>query len=235
MSSPGETPVIVCDGVHRSFTTVSGTVAALVDIDVTFDRAAVHVVVGRTGSGKSTLLRMLSCADRPTRGRVTIQGRDVTRMGSRSRRRLRRRTIGYVFQRPGANLLPYLTVDEHLDLAARLRHGGSAADADEVLDRVGLGHRRRHRPSELSGGEQQRLAFATAVTGRPAVVIADEPTAELDHASGAAVLATVAALRELGTCLVLSSHDPEAQAHADRVVNLEGGRLVGSEPDEGDR
>jgi ABC-type lipoprotein export system ATPase subunit len=214
---------VTCEGVGRSFTTASGSVAALAGFDARFDAAALHVIVGPTGSGKSTLLRLLAATDQPTDGRVLIDGQDLSRIGARARRRLRRRVIGYVLQRPGANLLPYLTVIEHLDLSARLRHGGRAADADELLDRVGLAHRRDHRPAQLSGGEQQRLAFAAAVTGGPRVVIADEPTAELDHESAAALLDAVAGLRDLGTCLILSSHDPAVLPHADRVIPLDHG------------
>jgi putative ABC transport system ATP-binding protein len=208
----------------RSFATASGEVAALADLDTHFDRGTLHVIVGPTGSGKSTLLRILAATDQPTTGRLLVDGRDITRMGARARRGLRRRVIGFVRQRPGANLLPYLTVVEHLDLAARLRHGGRAADADELLERLGLTHRRDHRPGQLSGGEQQRLAYAAAVTGGPEVVIADEPTAELDHESAAGLLIAVRGLRDLGTCLILSSHDPAVLPHADRVIHLEHGR-----------
>jgi putative ABC transport system ATP-binding protein len=214
---------IACEGVGRSFTTRSGSVAALAGFDARFEAASLHVIVGPTGSGKSTLLRILAATDQPTEGRVLIDGQDLSRIGARARRGLRRRVIGYVLQRPGANLLPYLTVIEHLELSARLRHGGPAADADGLLDRVGLTHRRDHRPAELSGGEQQRLAFAAAVTGGPRVVIADEPTAELDHRSAAALLDAVAGLRDLGTCLILSSHDPAVLPHADRVIPLDHG------------
>jgi ABC-type lipoprotein export system ATPase subunit len=227
------TATISCEGVGRTFTTASGSVAALAGVDARFDPATLHVIVGPTGSGKSTLLRILAATDQPTEGRVLIDGQDVSRIGSRARRRLRRRTIGYVLQRPGANLLPYLTVIEHLELSARLRHGGRATDADELLGRVGLTHRGDHRPSQLSGGEQQRLAFAAAVTGRPRVVIADEPTAELDHESAAALLEAVAGLRDLGTCLILSSHDPAVLPHADRVIPLDHGhREPASKPGE---
>jgi ABC-type lipoprotein export system ATPase subunit len=217
------TTTILCEDVGRSFTTASGSVAALAGFDGRFDAASLHVIVGPTGSGKSTLLRILAATDQPTEGRVLIDGEDLSRIGARARRRLRRRVIGYVLQRPGANLLPYLTAIEHLDLSARLRHGGRATDADELLDRVGLAHRRDHRPAQLSGGEQQRLAFAAAVTGGPRVVIADEPTAELDHESAAALLDAVAGLRDLGTCLILSSHDPAVLPHADRVIPLDHG------------
>jgi ABC-type lipoprotein export system ATPase subunit len=148
----------------------------------------------------------------------------VTALGARARRALRRREVAYVFQDPAANLLPYLTVAAHLELAVRLRGRGDG-DGPELLDALGLGHRTGHLPAQLSGGEQQRLAFATALVGGPSLVVADEPTAELDHAAGELLLDAIKRLRSTGTSFVLSSHDPVVAAAADRVLHLHDGEL----------
>src|SRR3954454_13525991 len=137
--------------VHRSEV---GAVVALDHVDFAVPAGALTAVVGPSGSGKSSLLRVLACVDRPTSGEVWIEGDRVDHLTTRPRRRLRRRRLGYLFQRPGDNLLPYLTVAEHVAMAARLR--GAEVDVAALLELVGLGGRDRHRPSELSGGEQQR-------------------------------------------------------------------------------
>jgi putative ABC transport system ATP-binding protein len=148
---------------------------------------------------------------------VRLSGLSVARL-----RRVRRRLLGYVFQRPADNLIPDLTVAEHLRLAARLR-GAGEGDGDELLELLGLADRRHHLPRQLSGGEQQRLAFARAVVGDPPLVVTDEPTAELDRASGAALLEAVGALAARGTGLVLATHDPAVAALAERTLYLRHG------------
>jgi putative ABC transport system ATP-binding protein len=167
--------------------------------------------------------------DRPTAGSVRIGGREVASLGARARRQLRRRLVSYVFQDPADNLLPYLSVEGHLELSARLRGHERPGERDRLLDALGLAHRRAHRPAQLSGGEQQRLAFAAAVIGGPAVVVADEPTAELDHEAGAMLLEAMRSLREAGTGFLLSSHDPMVAEAADQVLRLRNGRLVAGE------
>ena len=168
---------------------------------------------------------------------MRVGGVDVAALGARGRRRVRRRQVGYVFQRPGDNLLPYLTAREQLDLAARLRDGeggGSpspmdrlrAGEADRLLAALGLEHRAGHRPEQLSGGEQQRLAFAAAVVGGPALVVADEPTAELDNEAGERLMQAVLGLREQGTSLVLSSHDPVVTSAVDGILRLHDGEVA---------
>ncbi len=150
---------------------------------------------------------------------------DVAAMGSRGRRRVRRRLVGYVFQQPGDNLLPYLTTREQLELAAQLRGRQDAQEVERLLAALGLEHRAGHRPEQLSGGEQQRLAFAAAVVGGPALVVADEPTAELDTEAGERLMQAVLGLRDQGTSLVISSHDPVVTGAVDQVVRLHDGEV----------
>jgi putative ABC transport system ATP-binding protein len=217
-------PAAACTGLVKIYWTATGEVHALKGVDAAFPGAAVSAVVGPSGSGKSSLLRILAGLDRPTAGQVTVADIRLSGLSVARLRRLRRRLLGYVFQRPADNLVPYLTVAEHLELAARLRRTRRPNDGD-LLELLGLAHRRRHLPRQLSGGEQQRLAFARAVVGDPPLVVADEPTAELDRAAGAALLAAVRALAARGTALVLATHDPAVVALAERTLYLRHGAM----------
>jgi ABC-type lipoprotein export system ATPase subunit len=223
-------PIVWADDVTISFASVTGRVAAVTEVSASFVPGAVHALVGPTGSGKSSLLRALAGHDRPTSGTIVVAGRVISRLGPRARRKVRRRHIGFVFQRPAANLFTYLDVNEHLRVAARLRGAYDAAEADGLLGALGLADRRHHRPAQLSGGEQQRLAFAMAAIGGPPVLLADEPTAELDHEAGRRLLDSVTQLTAKGTCVVFATHDPAAQERADHVVALDHGR---SRPESG--
>jgi putative ABC transport system ATP-binding protein len=223
-SEPGAVAA-ACRDVDRTYVTATGQVPALRGVSAELRGGELTVIAGPSGSGKSSLLRILGCIERPDAGTVTVGGREVAGLGARARRRLRRTEIAYVFQEPAENLLSYLTAAEHVALAVRLR-GRRAPGDDELLERLGLGHRRDHHPATLSGGEQQRLAFAAAVAGGPALVVADEPTAELERASGRRLLDAVRALRAAGTSFVVSSHDPQVAAAADTVIRLRGGRVV---------
>ncbi len=217
-----------CTGVTKIYWTPTGEVHAVQSIDAVFPAAEVTAVVGPSGSGKSSLLRMLAAVDRPTAGQVRIADHEIGGMRPTQLRRLRRKQIGYVFQRPADNLISYLTVADHMRLAGRLRRMGrkrTESDAGDLLEALGLTERRNHLPHQLSGGEQQRLAFAQVVVGRPAMVVADEPTAELDSASGQALLDSIIELARLGTAFVVSTHDPAAVRAADRTLYLRHGAL----------
>src|SRR3954454_14417537 len=224
---PDDGPAAVCRDVVKTYRTATESVTALDGVTLSIPRAQVTVVVGPSGSGKSSLLRLLACVDRPDSGEVRVAGQRVDRLRARPRRRLRQRQVDYLFQRPGENLLPYLNAVAQVRLAAQLR-GVRVPDAEvhALLDRLGLGARAGHRPAQLSGGEQQRLAGACAVVGGPALVVADEPTAELDTAAAERVLAAMADLAASGVGFVLSSHDPRVIAIADGFVRLDHGRVV---------
>lgn len=200
-------------------------VTALAGVDVTVPAGQLTVVAGPSGSGKSTLLRIVALVERPTAGRLELDGVDTTALSARRRRQLRRDRISYVFQRPTDNLIEYLPVADHLPLAARLR-GASCSDPVALLDRVGLAHRAAHLPFRLSGGEQQRLAFAAALASGAPLVVADEPTAQLDSASGASVVASLRALVDAGVTVLACSHDAAVVDAADHVVRLASGSVV---------
>jgi len=225
---PSEPAGVACAGVVKEYATATGTVLALKGVDAAFPAGQVTAVVGPSGSGKSSLLRILACVDRPTAGSVRVGGVDVAALGARGRRRVRRRLVGYVFQQPGDNLLPYLTTREQLELAAQLRgrEEGIGEQVERLLAALGLEHRAGYRPEQLSGGEQQRLAFAAAVIGGPALVVADEPTAELDTEAGERLMRAVLGLRDQGTSLVLSSHDPVVTGAVDGIVRLHDGEVT---------
>ena len=224
-----------CTGLVKIYRTATGDVHALKGIDATFTAGTVTAVVGPSGSGKSSLLRIVAALDRPTAGMVEIGDVTVTASGRVPLRRIRRRLVGYVFQRPGHNLIPYMTVHEHMALAARVRGSDTAKDAardaDDLLHTLGVWHRRDHLPHQLSGGEQQRVAFAQAVVAAPAIVVADEPTAELDSVTGERLLDAVRSLTERGTSFVIATHDPNVVASAGRTLHLRHGALEGESTD----
>ena len=211
--------------VVKEYRLPTGTVAALTGVDLTVPAGQLTVVAGPSGSGKSTLLRLLALVERPTAGRIEIDGRDASRLSAGARRRLRRRRISYVFQRPTDNLVDYLPAVEHLPLAARLR-GVDCADPIAVLDRVGLAGRADHLPFRLSGGEQQRLAFAAAMASGAGLVVADEPTAQLDSASAGSVVAALRTLVDDGATVLVCSHDAVVIDAADHLVRLASGSVA---------
>ena len=217
-----------CVDLVKTYRTPTGAVHALRGVTIGFAPGKLAAVVGPSGSGKSSLLRVLTGVDRATSGEVWVGPRNVARASARGLRRLRRDVVGYIFQRPSDNFLPNLTIGEHLRLAAR---DGNHTDVGALLDRLGIAHRIDHLPDELSGGEQQRAAFAQAVVAGSAVVVADEPTAELDSASSRAVMDGVRALVDSGVTFVVATHDGSVRRLADDVVELDHGRLRGTHPE----
>jgi ABC-type lipoprotein export system ATPase subunit len=219
-------PLLVAEGVERRYDLGAGTVHALRGVTLRIDPGEFVAIVGASGSGKSTLLHLLGLVDAPDAGRVLLEGEDVSHLADRDATRLRLTRIGLVFQR--FYLMPTLSARENVELPmaeAGRPKAERRARAAELLDYVGLGDRAGHRPSQLSGGEQQRVAIARALANEPAVLLADEPTGELDAATGAAIIDLLARLNADGLTCVLVTHDPQLAAHAPRVVTMRDGRV----------
>ena len=219
---PDERASAQCVDLVKIYRTPTGAVHALRGVSLTFRPGALTAVVGPSGSGKSSLLRVLTGIDRATSGEVWVDGRNIGRTSARGLRRLRRDVVGYVFQRPSDNFLPNLTIGEHLRLA-----GG---DGRDVLEALGVAGRIDHLPDELSGGEQQRAAFAQAVVGGSSVIVADEPTAELDSDSAQLVMDGVRTLVSSGVTVVVATHDGAVRSLADDVIELDHGLVKGTAP-----
>jgi len=199
----------------------------LEDVSLDVERGAAVAVIGPSGSGKSTLLGLIAGLDAPTGGTITVGGVEITRLGEAALARFRRQTIGYVFQ--SYHLIPTLTAAENVAVPLELAGArGVAARTRALLEQVGLGERAHHYPVQLSGGEQQRVALARAVALDPPLLLADEPTGNLDSATGAAIIDLLFALnRERGSTLLLVTHDPALAERTERVVSLRDGRVVG--------
>jgi putative ABC transport system ATP-binding protein len=202
-------------------------VTAVDDVTVGFPRGTFTAVMGPSGSGKSTLMHCIAGLDTPTSGRVFIGDREITGLGDNELTKLRRDRLGFVFQ--AFNLVPVLTARENLVLPAKLGgHEPDPAWVDEVVAVLGLGDRLEHRPSELSGGQQQRVAVGRALVTRPDLVMADEPTGNLDSQSSESIMVFLAdAVQRLGQTVVMVTHDPWAASYASNVVFLRDGAIVG--------
>jgi putative ABC transport system ATP-binding protein len=218
------------EGVSKRYHTGSEEVAALAGVDLAVDEADTVAIVGPSGSGKSTLLHLAAGLDRPDTGRVRLAGRDLAGASVGERARIRRREIGFVFQ--FFHLVPGLTVAENVELPLLLDgRRDRAGRVAELLDAVGLAHRTRHLPSELSGGEMQRTAVARALVAGPRLLLADEPTGNLDSATGAEIMRVLfAARQDTGCSLVMVTHDEATAALAGRVLHLRDGRFQEPEP-----
>jgi putative ABC transport system ATP-binding protein len=217
--------ILRCQSLARSYASGGREITVLRDITFELEAGGFLAVTGPSGSGKSTLLGLLAGLDRPTRGRVVLDGRDLAALTEDERARVRAEAVGFVFQ--SFHLIPTLTARENIQVPLELRGEEARARAEELLERVGLGDRGHHYPAQLSGGEQQRVAVARAFAHRPKVLFADEPTGNLDAANGRNVVALLGELnRELGTTLVLVTHEPDLAARARRVIRLRDGALV---------
>jgi putative ABC transport system ATP-binding protein len=223
--APADEPAACCRELVVDYRTATGVVHALRRVDASFAAGRLTVVAGPSGSGKSSLLRVLAGLQRSRSGVIEVDGVDVTHLRPAAMRRLRRRVMGIVLQAPMANLVEQLRAVEQVVLAARLR-GVDAGEARALLDALGVGHRADSRPSELSGGEQQRVAFAAAAVGRPTLLLADEPTAQLDGVAGTELVAGMRALVDRGVTLVVASHDPAVIDAADHRITLRDGSVV---------
>jgi ABC-type lipoprotein export system ATPase subunit len=220
------TPVLQLQGVSKTYRRGDEQVHVFADFDFTLDAGEFVVVTGPSGAGKSTLLHVAGGLDAPDSGTVAVAGQDVWAMSTGARAAFRRRNLGFVFQ--FFNLVPTLTAVENVSLPLVL-DGMPARSADaraaELLERVGLGDRGRHRPAELSGGQMQRVAVARALVARPGIILADEPTGNLDSHSSTEVLDVLRSLAdEDGAAVVMVTHDPEAARYGSRVLHLVDGR-----------
>ena len=222
----------ICELRHVTKTYGSGParVDAIKDVDLVVEPGEFTVFSGPSGSGKTTLLNQVGCLDQPSEGEVLVEGRATSELDSRALSRLRADRIGFVFQ--SFNLIPVLTAVENVEVALQLagRNGDGRRQALEALAEVGLEGLEHRRPNQLSGGQQQRVAIARALVKQPALVIADEPTANLDSEAGERVLTLMEDLNErYGTTFLFSTHDPRVMAHARRMVVLEDGRVASDE------
>lgn len=227
------TTVLQATGLHRTYRMGRVEVPVLRGVDLQVQEGEWLCVLGSSGSGKSTLLHQLGDLDRPDRGDIAWRGRSLTEMRRRERETYRNRAIGFVFQ--SYHLMPELNVLENVMVASMVGHdpfawrsmrAEASARAEELLDAFGLGHRFEHRPAELSGGERQRVAMARALVNGPDVVLADEPTGNLDTKTGDGILDVLAERHRLGLSMVMVTHDPTIAARADRVVKMVDGVVV---------
>ncbi len=217
---------IVVEGLAREYGTGSSAVTALGGVDLSIREGEFVAVSGPSGSGKSTLLHLLGGLDTPTGGTVEVMGKRLDRMGPDELARFRLENVGFVFQ--FFNLIPSLTAGQNVAVSKMFAGGDPLPRAMEFLEEVGLGERAGHLPSELSGGEMQRVAIARALMNDPAIILADEPTGNLDSATGKEVLALFRKLNRKGKTVVLVTHDPGVAKMAHRFVELRDGLLAGS-------
>jgi len=226
----GSDALIVCDNVVRIYQVENIEVQALQGLDLLVNRGEMVAIIGASGSGKSTLLNVLSGLDVPTAGRARVGGWDLLRMSAADRLNYRRKVVGFIWQQTGRNLFPYLTAAENVALPmsfAGVRASARNRRAAELLDAMGMGAKAGRRPGELSGGEQQRVAIAVSLANRPQVLFADEPTGELDTATGEEVFAALRSANEnLGTTVVIVTHDADVATQVQRTVAIRDGRTA---------
>jgi putative ABC transport system ATP-binding protein len=219
--------LIRLEGIRKVFTTDEVETHALADVHLDIREGEFVSIAGPSGCGKSTLLSILGLLDTPTAGAYTLNRKPVAGLSARERARIRNHEIGFIFQ--SFNLIGDLTVFENVELPLVYRgmsHGERRTRVMEALEEVGMSHRARHLPSQLSGGQQQRVAVARAVGGRPSILLADEPTGNLDSTNGDAVMDLLKELHRRGSTLCMVTHDPRFTQHADRTIHLFDGRVV---------
>lgn len=227
-------PVIEVENLSKEYPMGADIVKALRSVSFQVEPGAFVALMGPSGSGKSTLMHLLGCLDTPTNGRYRLNGRDVSHLSHRARAEVRNRHIGFVFQ--SFNLLPRLSTLENVMLPLLYRRPGENGEkrsekerAELALQQVGLGDRTGHKPTELSGGQRQRVAIARALVTNPSLILADEPTGNLDSRTGADILDLLAALHENGRTVILVTHDAQVAARARRVLYMQDGRIVSGE------
>jgi putative ABC transport system ATP-binding protein len=223
----GHLALLTLEGVTKVFLTDEVETHALSTVDIEIGKGEYVSIAGPSGCGKSTLLSILGLLDTPSDGTYLLNGRPVTALSASERARVRNREIGFIFQ--SFNLIGDLTVFENVELPLTYRGMRSSERRERVqaaLERVGMAHRAKHLPSQLSGGQQQRVAVARAVAGEPLILLADEPTGNLDSKSGEAVMDLLRELHQAGATICMVTHDPRYARHADRSIQLFDGRVV---------
>jgi ABC-type lipoprotein export system ATPase subunit/bifunctional DNA-binding transcriptional regulator/antitoxin component of YhaV-PrlF toxin-antitoxin module len=222
--------LIVCDNLVKIYKIAELEVFALQGLDLVVQRGELLGIVGASGSGKSTLMNILGGLDRPSAGRIWVESMDLLNLSDAALDRYRRTMVGFVWQQGGRNLIPYLNAQENVELPMTLAGAGGRDKrkrAQELLERVGLSERRKHRLSEMSGGEQQRVAIAVALANSPRLLLADEPTGELDSNTALSIYQTFRDLNEqLGLTILIVSHDPAIGRHVNRVVAIRDGKMA---------
>jgi putative ABC transport system ATP-binding protein len=225
-------PIIVAEDLRKTYHVGKVEVPALRGVSFTVEKGEFVAIVGPSGSGKSTLFYLLGGLTHADSGRVVIDGEDFARLSDAQRTQMRKRKIGFVFQK--FNLLPTLDACSNIAIAQDIAGTNSKKDDDlfnRIVEMLGIAPRLRHRPSELSGGEQQRVALARALINRPAIVLADEPTGNLDSKNSVVVLDMLRhSKQELGQTVLMITHNPEAAAYADRIIHMRDGEIVGESP-----
>jgi putative ABC transport system ATP-binding protein len=221
------TPVIQIQGLHKEYSMGKVKVQALKGVDLEIPAGQFVAIMGPSGSGKSTLMNILGCLDRPSQGTYLLDGADVSRKNDNELADIRNRFIGFIFQT--FNLLARTNAMANVELPLIYRGMGAKERhkrATAALEAVGLGKRMTHRPNEMSGGEQQRVAIARAIAGDPKVILADEPTGNLDSRSGEEVMTIFQDLHEKGITLILVTHDPDIARHAERIISVRDGKII---------
>jgi len=219
--------LLVLDDVTKVYHMGDVDVHALRGVSITVDEGDLVAVMGASGSGKSTIMNIVGCLDRPTTGRYLLAGEEVSKLDRYALAKRRNRTLGFVFQ--SFNLLPRTSALDNVELPllyAGMRTKERHERARAALERVGLGDRVNHHPNQMSGGQQQRVAIARALVANPKVILADEPTGNLDSATSEGVIATFQELRDSGITVVLVTHEPDIASHAARVITMKDGRVL---------
>ena len=229
MTQPDKDPYVLCEDLFKIYKIADLEVVALRGLDLAVQRGEVVAIVGASGSGKSTLLNILAGYDAPSAGKVSVGGLDLLQMRGREVEKYRRNEVGFIWQQTSRNMFPYLTSIENVALPMMLTNTPGRLRQEralELLELVGLGHRLNHTPEKLSGGEQQRVAIAIALANSPPLLLADEPTGELDDATAAEILDLFGEVnKELGTTVLIVTHDPDIAYKVGRVVMIRDGKM----------
>jgi len=230
LSMPGDDPVIRLEDLNRRYRMGADYIDALGSVNLTVERGDYLAIMGPSGSGKSTLMNIIGCLDTPTGGSYWLNGKSVSAMNERQLARVRNTEIGFVFQT--FNLLPRMTALANVEVPliyAGVKRRERDEHAREVLETVGLADRMLHRPSEMSGGQRQRVAIARALVTKPSIVLADEPTGNLDSTTGREIMALFDRLHSEGNTLMVVTHEPHVARHARRAIHLSDGNIVKDE------